>query len=200
MGNKGANQKSAPLFDIKLLASLGTRVQATAIDIGIIVSFFIGLPMLLHLFFMLTVYDFADFFPALDLFWDFMDNYWLWLLLVVFIFIFARQESSPRRASFGKRIKKLEVCDAFGDTLSFKNALLRNALKYGLALVILYSFDFGEAFHETQPEMLFLTALVPVLFAFFGGYVVIIAASRGKYKQTVYDIVLNCFVVLRGFK
>jgi uncharacterized RDD family membrane protein YckC len=90
----------------------------------------------------------------------------------------ARQESGPRRATWGKRREGLVVVDASGGRLTFRRALVRNAVKVGvpwqLGHVVAIGSSFG-GFQRRDPVTLAAAALTYPLLA-----AMVTAVTRGS--------------------
>jgi uncharacterized RDD family membrane protein YckC len=115
------------------------------------------------------------------------------LLLPVTIY-FALQESSPRQATWGKHKFGLQVVGPAAGRLSFKRSLLRTALKFlpwQLAHTSIYQLQASLA---QDPQAVSWSGFI-LVYAMAGIY--LLSAVFSKKKQTLYDMLLASYVILR---
>jgi uncharacterized RDD family membrane protein YckC len=119
------------------------------------------------------------------------------LVLPVMLY-FTIQESSSRRATWGKRKAGIRVVNAGGETLSRKRALVRAALKllpWQIAHTSIFHIE-GLPFPPADPSGIVMAGFV-LAYLLAGIYVVSMLVSR--QHRTPYDWAAGSYVVVAGW-
>jgi uncharacterized RDD family membrane protein YckC len=116
------------------------------------------------------------------------------LLTLPVVLYFAIFESSPRQATWGKRVLGLRVVDQSGERLAVPHSLLRSALKFlpwELAHFTIWHFVFA-ALRQASPPAWTIVALT-VVYVLAGAYLLFLFIGR---HRTPYDRVAGSSVVV----